>query len=159
MPFIVLRLKHVTITEVIKEELISLYEIQKSPFIRILDLTKMKIYVGAPFCILAIFFSLIELCSPYSSRLTKGEMQIDPRFEIFYPIENNKQVWIQAGVKTKGLLDGEMMVCALEDYNNQPYVRALITNNIHVKVLPKTYIFWNSSDKALYGLEFDKPLK
>ncbi|XP_033216834.1 uncharacterized protein LOC117172749 [Belonocnema kinseyi] len=140
-----------------------LYEIQQSPTIRILDLTKMKIHVCAPLFTLAIFFSFIELSSQYNDKVLVADKIILPdSLEIFFNVTNNLDILIKDGHNQEnyGLIhyDFTTLVCVLELYDKKYWVRKLMVKSQQVKVDASQTYEWTKADTDLYKLDFDKEL-
>ncbi|XP_033216549.1 uncharacterized protein LOC117172582 [Belonocnema kinseyi] len=124
----------------------------------------MKIHIGAPLLTLAIFFSFIELSSQYNTTLLKPDtVALSDQLNIFFTITNNLDILISDGHNQNiyGLRDDaqNIMVCALEKYGDDYWVRALKRDGKQIKLTGGNPYEWIQDDTDYYKLDFDKVLK
>ncbi|XP_033217916.1 uncharacterized protein LOC117173449 [Belonocnema kinseyi] len=119
--------------------------------------------IGALLLTLAIFYSFIGLSSQYNKDLlVNGTMALLDNLGIFFRITNNLDILVSDGHNKDiyGLIHDKyhLLVCALEPYDGQVWVRALMADGKQVKVDASTTYAWNKGDTDIYHLEFDKIL-
>ncbi|XP_033216550.1 uncharacterized protein LOC117172583 [Belonocnema kinseyi] len=124
----------------------------------------MKIHVGAPLLTLAIFFSFIELSSQYNKTLLKADtLTVADDLGLFWTITNKLDILVsdQHNQDIYGLIDNKdnKLVCALEKYEDDYWVRKLIVEGMQVKTTATAPYEWTDEDTDLYQLDFDKVLK
>ncbi|XP_033217349.1 uncharacterized protein LOC117173077 [Belonocnema kinseyi] len=124
----------------------------------------MKIHVRAPLLTLAIFFSFIELSSQYNKTLLKDAvLTVADDMGLFYTITNGLDVLVsdKHNQNIHGLIDkkNNRLVCALERYGDDYWVRKLMVGQTQVKSSASTTFQWTNADTKLYQLKFDKVLQ
>ncbi|XP_033217837.1 uncharacterized protein LOC117173402 [Belonocnema kinseyi] len=123
----------------------------------------MKIHVGALLLTVAIFISFIELSSQYNDEVLEADTwTLLDNLGIFFNVTNDLDILVSDGHNQKifGLIDDvdNKLICALEKYMDDYWVRALMVGDKQVKADGSNTYEWTQADTDLYQLDFGKIL-